>query len=156
MEHNKTFFDYIAKIFFVFGFTVMIFIVLTVVFGNVAKENSTLFALGNTGLAISSLVELFLLSSCIVFFRFLFLTDTLIKSLSVTLRTVALVSSIFVLVILFIVIFHWFPVDLPIAWFSFALCFFVCFVLSLVITSYKDHLENKKMQDALDKMKDER
>ena len=86
-------------------------------------------------------------------FRFLFFTDKLIKNLSITLRTVAMVSSTFVLVVVFVIAFGWFPFDLPIAWLSFAVCFFVSFVLSFAITACKDKLENKKIQDALDKVK---
>lgn len=154
MDKPKTVFDYIAQTLMVFGFTVAIFLLLTLILGNIAQDESTLFSMGSKGIAVSSLAQLFLLSAFIVFFRFLFFTEKLIRKASVVVRTVAMISSTVVLIILFVVFFRWFPAAMPIAWLSFAVCFVICFALSWLVSAYKDRLENKKMAEALKKMKE--
>lgn len=49
MEEKKTFFDYLAYAFMIFGVTILILTVLALVCGEEAKEVSTIFALGDGG-----------------------------------------------------------------------------------------------------------
>lgn len=153
MDKSKTIFDYIAEAFMIFGFTVVVFLLFSVCFGNIANEVSSLFALGAAGLSLASLAQLFFLSVMIVLLRFVFLTDSIIHNKSIVFRTVALASCILLLIILFVIIFDWFPADMPIAWLSFGISFAVCFVLSFLLSSYKEKLENKKMAEALEAIK---
>lgn len=155
MDKSKTFFDYIAEAFMTFGITVAAFLLFSVFFGNIANEVSSLFALGTAGLSLASLAQLFFLSVMIVLLRFVFLTESIIHDKGIVFRTVALVSCILLLIILFVILFDWFPADMPIAWVCFGISFAVCFVLSFLLSSCKEKLENKKMAEALERIKQE-
>lgn len=155
MDRPKTIFEYLSQALMTFGFTIAIFIPLTLLLGNIAQEESSLFSLGSQGLSASSLSQLFLLSICVTLLRFLFFTEKIIRKASLVSRTVAMISSTVILIILFVVVFRWFPASLPIAWLSFGVSFLVCFVLSWLLSSYKEKLENKKMAEALIKMKND-
>ncbi|MBR4791337.1 MAG: hypothetical protein IK024_10640 [Treponema sp.] len=80
---------------------VLIFTILTAVLGENAGEVSSLFRLGSAGIAVESLIQLFVLAFTIRLLNFIFLTDVIIKSLS------ALVCYIlcFGLITLFLLIF---------------------------------------------------
>ncbi len=153
MEKQKTFFDYGTQALALFGFTAAVFLIFAVLFGDIAQEVSTLFSLGSRGLSLSTLAQLLLLSVWIVCLRFVFFTETILRHAGVVARTVGMISGTVVSIILFVVAFRWFPADMPLAWLSFFLCFSVCFVLSFCIASYKDRLENRKMAQALEQMK---
>ena len=153
MERPKTFFDYIAQTLMTFGLTVAVFLLLTLFLGNAAQEVSTLFSLGEKGVSVASLAQLLLLCACIVFFRFLFFTETIIRKAGVAARTVAMLFCTVVLILLFVIAFRWFPAKMPLAWVSFGVCFVVCFLLGALVSSCKERLENRKMADALEKMK---
>ncbi len=153
MDKPKTIFDYIAHTLMVFGFTVAVFLPMVLLFGNIAQEESILFSMGSKGLAVSSLAQLLLLSACIVFFRFLFFTEKIIRKASVVSRTVAMISCTVIVIILFVILFRWFPATMPVAWLSFGVCFVACFAFSWLVSSCKDRLENKKMAEALKNMK---
>ena len=56
---------------------------------------------------------------------------------------------------LFSAIFNWFPVTMPIPWIMFFICFFVCTLISTIISILKERSENKRMKEALEKMKEE-
>ena len=149
MDKSKTVFDYISEAFMIFGFTVAVNTLLSACLGDIAKDAGTLYVLGKTGLSVSSLAQFLLLSVLIVLFRILFLTDLVIRKKGIVFRNVAMVSCVLILIVIFVFVFEWFPADMPLAWVSFA----VCFVLSLLVSSYKEKLENKKMAEALEKIK---
>ena len=63
---------------------------------------------------------------------------------------------VIIVVGIFATIFKWFPVTMPLPWIMFFVCFFVCTVISIIITMFKEKSENKKMEDALERLKKER
>lgn len=153
MDRQKTVFDYVAEVLKIYGFMVATFLPFVLCFGRISREVSALFSLGTAGLSVSSLAQLLLLSVCLVCLRFVFFTEKVIRRAGLLFRSVAMISSVVLVIILFVVVFRWFPARMPIAWLSFAVCFAVCFLLSLLILSCKERLENRKMADALEKMK---
>ncbi len=154
MEERKTFLDYVGQVFLIFGITIAFLAVLCTVFGEDAKEYSSIFQLGKDGLAIVTILEYMLLVVLIVAARFLFFTDVLIKRWSVALRTACMMSIVVLMIVLAVICFDWFPVDMWQSWVMFILCFIISVGISIAITVLKEHQENRRMQEALLRLKE--
>ncbi len=155
MEERKTLFDYLGQIFMIFGITVMVLNVFCLLFGESARELSTLFSLGNNGLSVATMVQFLLVSAIIVALRFLFFTDVIIKNMPVVGRTIGMVIIVLIIMSMCISLFGWFPVDMWQPWVMFFLCFSISFIISIVVTGMKERAENKKMEEALKRIKQE-
>ena len=83
MEERKTIFDYLGQIFMIFGITIAILNVFCILFGEDAKEFSTMFSLGNQGISVPIMFQFLIISAIIVTLRFIFFTDVWIKNMSV-------------------------------------------------------------------------
>ncbi len=153
MEEKKTIFDYVEMVFTTFGFTIVILTLLCFLFGEDAKEISSIFSLGKEGLSIAIMTQYLMVSVLIVALRFLFFTDVVIKNMSVTVRTLCMLLSVIGIIVFFIIRFGWFPIDMWIPWFMFIACFGICFVVSTMIAILKERTENKKMEEALTRLK---
>lgn len=153
MEDGKTIFDYIGQVFIIFGITIGILNVFCLLFGEDAQEYSNMFSLGKEGIAIDTMLQFLLVSICTVSLRVLFFTEILIKNMTVPFRTVAMLASEIAVIILFIIVCGWFPTDFWIAWMMFFLCFGVCFIVSLTVSVLKERMENKQMEEALERLK---
>ena len=155
MEERKTIFDYIGQVFMIFGITICILNVFCVLFGEDAKAYSTMFSLGKEGLSVPVMLQFLLVSVCTVANRFLFFTETFIKNMTVPVRTVCMVVAEVAVMAVFIIAFGWFPTDMWLPWVMFILCFCICFVISLAVTVIKTRVENRKMEEALKRLKRE-
>ena len=153
MEDRKTIFHYIGNVFMVFGITMLILNLLCLMFGEDAQEFSTMFSLGREGLSCYTMLEFLLVSVCTVFLRFLFFTDTVIKNMTLIVRTICMVVSELFITACFISVCGWFPVNEWLPWGMFFLSFAVCFIVSAVCTTLNERMENKKMQEALERVK---
>lgn len=153
MEERKTIFDYVGQVFMIFGITVVIMNIFCVLFGASAREYSTMFSLGNAGLSVSTMAQYLLISAITVGLRYIFFTDVLIKNMSVAVRTVWMILLVLLSVAGFILIFDWFPADMWQPWAMFFICFGICFVISAFFTALKEKEENRRMQEALGKLK---
>lgn len=156
MEKKKTIFDYITQILVVFGVTIVILNLFCLLFGEEAKEVSTMFAMGSKGISVSTSFQFLLVSILVVALRFLFFTDSIIKNMSVALRTGAMYVAIILVILVMNQIFGWFPAHMWQAWLGFIISFSACSVVATLIVFVKDKLENDKMQDALEKLKQEK
>lgn len=152
MEEKKTIFDYLAQMMILYGCTVLIFILFGVLIGEEARELSTLFALGGNGIAYSSLIQLFVMMIFITGFQFLFFSDAVIKNMGLVKRIVCMLIAVIATVVIFVLIFDWFPVSEAKAWIGFALSFGVCFCISVGVISLKEKTENREMEEALRRM----
>lgn len=155
MEDRKSIFDYIGLVLIIFSITMLILNVLCLWVGDSAKEISTIFRLGSEGIAIETMLQFFLVSIIIGFFQFLFFTDTILKRMSLLWRTISMVASVIAINVVFIVLFGWFPVTTWESWFMFFLTFGICFVFSVGIMTIKEKTENKQMEEALKRLKQE-
>ena len=61
---------------------------------------------------------------------------------------------VILLIGIFAAIFQWFPVNDMKSWTMFFVCFFVCACISVVISAIKEKSDNKKMQEALEHLKE--
>lgn len=156
MEERKTIFNYLGQIFMYFGIIIVLMNLFCLLFGRQAKEISAMFVLGNQGLSVMVMAEFFLVAVMIVVLRILFFTDLLIQNLSVIARTVWMVLLVLVLISFCIIWFDWFPVREWQPWLMFFGCFAVSFLSSILITSLKERAENRRMEEALRRLKRKR
>ena len=153
MEDRKTIFEYIAQLFTTYGIMVVIFIVINLVIGDNARSVSTLFALGSDGLSAAMLLELLLLAFIITAAQNVFLSDILIKDMALIVRNVLFFLTIMIAITVFVIIFGWFPINEVGAWIGFIVSFAVCTAVSAVFMRLEERAENKKMQEALNRLK---
>lgn len=155
MEERKTVFDYLAQVLMIFGFTLIILNLFCYLFGEDAKAYSTMFALGKEGIKTDTMMQYLLASAFTVLFRFLFFTDIVIKNWRVVTRTICMIVSEILMIAVFVLVFGWFPVDMWQSWVLFLVCFGLCFAASVTVTITKERVENRKMEAALKKLKEQ-
>ena len=154
MEERKTVFDYMGRVLETFGFSVAILNIFCLIFGDEAEGFSTIFSLGKRGLSVATMGQFFSASVWVVAARFVFFTETVIKRMSLVLRTVLMVAAVLASTGIHILAFRWFPVDMWIPWLAFLVCFGICFAVSVVVTAFRERMENRKMEEALARLKE--
>ena len=150
MNRKNTILDFLSHVFLIFGITVACLIAFVALFGADAGKVSTIFQLGNDGIAIATLLQYLLMAVVITALRMIFFTDTVIHNASIAVRTVAMFASIIIAIAVFAAVFGWFPVIMWEAWLAFFVCFAVCAAISIVISTIKEKSDNKKLQAALE------
>lgn len=153
MDENNGIFDYLTRVLVVFGFSMLVMNIFCVIFGDSAQGLSSMFAMGSQGLPVETAFQYLGISALIVGIRALFFTDRLIKNMAIPLRTVCMLGSVVLIAVLFIIRFQWFPADMWQAWAMFFLCFIVCFIGSYLVMLLKEKTENRKLNEALSKLK---
>lgn len=153
MKKEENIFDYAGQVLMVYGFSILCLNVFSLLFGESAKEYSTMFAYGNNGLSINTMLQYLLMSVIIITLKFIFFTDKLIKNMPMAWRVICMFVLVFVSIVLFILWFDWFPVCDVIAWVMFLVCFVASIIASTLICILKEKTENKKLEQALLKMK---
>ncbi|WP_099467156.1 hypothetical protein [Konateibacter massiliensis] len=154
MERKKTILDYIGHIFIIFGFTMVCMMCFTFLFGETAQEYSTFFRLGKEGVSSEVMAQFFLLSILVTLWNCLYESGTLLKFLPGRIRSVSMILSVFLTVVVFVVVFQWFPVNMWQPWAMFFLCFALCVVGSTTIFIAKTKTENRKLEEGLNKLKE--
>ena len=153
MEKKENIFDLLGQMIFIFGVTVTCLSIFVILFGADAKEMSTIFALGDKGLAVATLGQFLLMSAIITVLRFLLFTDFIIKGWSVLVRTICMFILVVIMIGTFAACFGWFPVNEVKSWIMFFVSFFVCCTVSVTLSVWKEKKENEKLQNALERMK---
>lgn len=153
MEDNTKLFNFINQVFATFGIIVLFFLIIGSVVGESASMYSTLFVFGKEGYSTATLLQLLFMSVIISIGREIFLTDHWIKNLIMLWRNVCFFVVVIIAVVLFVVVFEWFPIDDVKAWISFFLSFSVCTVIGIIISRIKEQAEDKKMAQALDRFR---
>ena len=154
MEEQRTIFDHLGQVMITFGFSVLVMNALCLLVGEEAQEVSTLYSMGKDGLSVATMMQFLGVSCCITVLRFLFFTDRIIKRMSITMRTVCMLIAIVIVIALCTVLFGWFPTGMWESWAAFFLTFFLCFVGSLLLMHLKEKAENRKMEEALRRIKE--
>lgn len=153
MEERKTIIDYIEQVMEIFGFSIFMLNIFCLLFGEDARGFSSMFVMGKEGLCIATMMQFLSMAVWIVLFRFLFFTDVVIKNMRVVYRACGMITSILVIMVIYVSIFRWFPANDWIPWVMFFICFLISFAVSLVVTGFKERMENKRMEEALQKLK---
>ena len=63
-----------------------------------------------------------------------------------------LFTTVILTIVIFVILFDWFPIDDLSAWAGFALSFAACTAASVAISRLKEKTENQKMEQALGRM----
>ncbi len=155
MEPKKTIIDYFSQVLVIFGFTMLVLNIFCFIFGNSAKDISAMFALGSQGIPLPVAFEFLCVSALTTIIRFVFFTDVLIKKMQLWLRTACMLASVVLVITLFIIAFHWFPITMWQPWAMFFLCFGIFFLGSYLVMALKEKSENRRMEEALQKLKDQ-
>ena len=155
MESRKTLFDYLGQTLVVFGFSTIVLDMFCLLVGEDAQSISTIYSLGKDGISVTTSLQFLGVSACITGFRFLYFTDTVIRQMSVIMRTICMFVSIIILIAVCAVMFDWFPVNMWQPWMAFFLTFLSCSAASLLLMSLKEKTENRKMEEALNRIKKE-
>ena len=156
MEDKKTIFYYISQVFATYGMILFIFIILGITVGESASDYSSLFELGNKGFSIATLLQLFILAILISIAQIAFLTDRWIKNMLLIFRNVLFFGTAIITIAIFAIFFEWFPVYDVKAWIGFVLSFMICTFVSVTISRLEEQAENKKMEQALNRIKKEK
>ena len=151
MEEKRTIFSYIGQALATYGAIVVIFIVFSLILDEDTGKFSTLFELGNKGLTLGTLIQLLALAVIVTAAQVVFLTDTMLKNLSIVMRNVLFFSVILIAMVLFACVFGWFPIDDPRAWIGFGVSFGLSMAASIFITRFVEKAENDSLQAALEK-----
>lgn len=155
MIRKSSVFDYLANVMFVYGIAIISLCLFCVLFGEDAAEVSSMFRLGSAGISIDTLMQFLLFAVILSGLRWLFFTDRIIRNLSIAFRTIWMFVCIIVLMGVFAAVFQWFPVDMAMPWVMFFVCFFIYASVSVGVSVLKEKSDNKKMQEALERLKEE-
>ena len=155
MDQNFSVFKFLSQIFTIYGITTVLLNIFCVMFGESAYKFSTIFSLRSAGIGVATSFQFLLALFIITALRFIFMTDVLIKKMPLVARIIALFSGAFATIIAFIFIFNWFPSDMPIAWIMFIVCFMISCTVSTIISVIAERQENRKLDEALKRYKEE-
>lgn len=154
MEEKKTIFDYLAQVMIVFGFSILVLNIFCLAFGSSAQKFSALFALGKDGISVRTAFQFLCISALITGMRFVFFTDAIIQKMPIWTRTLCMLVCTIAIISVFIIMFHWFPVNMWQPWAMFFLCFALSFLGSCLVVTIKEKAENKRMAEALQRLKE--
>lgn len=155
MENRPTILKFLQRVFVIYGITTLILNIFTLIFGDAAKEMSTIFSFGNGALGVKTAMQFLLAVFILVLIETLFTTDIFIKKMKNPMRICLVFVSIFVVISLFIVFFGWIPTNMALPWIMFIICFAISSAVSTIITAYSEKQENKKLDEALKRFKGE-
>ncbi len=155
MDNKKGILGYLSEVFMIYGITVLLLNIFCMIFGQDAKELSTIFALGSNGLSVSTLLQFLLAIALVVTLRFIFMTDFIIKKMPLAVRIVLMFAGALAITLTFVFLCGWFPVGKPWAWIMFVICFILSAVISTFISVLSEKQENKKLEEALRRFKEE-
>lgn len=153
-KKGNIFFQFLNQVLIIFSIDTLILMILAALVGEEAKGLSTIYQLGNKGLASTTLAQFLLSSVTIVLIRNLFLSVNLFKKLCTLMRTILMVICILLSHILYIILFGWFSLDNHVAWISFFALFAGGFSLGLLIMVLKLKLDNRQYDRLLSQYKE--
>lgn len=156
MIKEKTVFDFLSQVMVVWGVSVLSLCFFCVLFGETGQEYSSIFGLGSAGIPVSTLIQFLGLAVLIVGFKYVFFTDCLIKNLGIWLRSSLMFAGIILTIVIFVALFQWFPINQIKPWIMFVVCFSICSAVSVLVSVIKEKSDNRKMQEALERMKGEK
>ena len=154
MDKKPTVLDYLSQVFMIFGITILALNIFCLIFGESAKEFSTIFALGSEGMSVATMLQFLLAIAITITLRAVFMTDLIIKKMPLSARIIVLFAAAFLNIVVFVIVCGWFPVNNLLAWIMFIISFTVSCTLSTLVSILWEKAENKRLAEALDKLKE--
>ncbi len=155
MDKRFTIFGFLAQVFMIYGITTGLLNIFCMLFGNNAAGYSTLFSLAGAGVSVATSMQFLLVITIVIVLRMVFMSDMLIKNMPLGARIAAMFASVFAVTIGCVFIFGWFPVNDLLAWVMFVVCFAVSCAVSVIISTAAERQENRKLDEALKRVKEE-
>ncbi|MCH5325548.1 MAG: hypothetical protein J1E39_10110 [Eubacterium sp.] len=155
MDNKPTVLDYLSQGFMIFGIAVLTLNIFCLLFGDSAQEISTIFTLGSAGLSVTTMLQFLLAIGITILFRFIFMTDILIKKMPLAVRVITMFAAAFLNIMVFVILCGWFPIDNLTAWIMFLISFAISCAVSTAVSLFKEKTENRKLAEALNKLKEE-
>ena len=155
MDNKPTILDYLSQVFMIFGIAVLTLNIFCLLFGDSARDISTIFTLGNAGLSVTTMFQFLLAIGITILFRFIFMTDILIKKMPLAARIITMFAAAFLNIMAFVILCGWFPVDNLMAWIMFLISFAISCTVSTAVSLLKEKMENRKLAEALNRLKEE-
>ena len=156
MEHKIAFKSgFINQVLIIFSTGILFLTIVGGLIGDSAKRSSTMFSLGNEGLSFSVILQFLVVAVLITALKEIIYSDKILKNLMALWRTVIFLFSIIVIIIGFIIVFGWFPVNNAEGWIGFFVSFGVCFVISTVVMVIRTKWESRKYEESFEKYKRE-
>ena len=155
MLKKNTIFDFMINVMVVFSISIISLCLFTFLFGKDAQEVSTIFALGEKGIPLPTMMQFLVMSFMITMLRWIYFTDRLIKNLSLTFRIILMFLTVILMIAILAAVFEWFPVNMVLPWVVFLLCFVIYATGSVILFYLKEKKENEKLQEALEVLKKE-
>jgi len=157
MDYRKqTKYNFIAQVLMLFAVDVIFLIIISAFFGEGAKHISKLYVLGSKGLSTLTLLQFLLSSVVVIFFKTLFFSDRYFKKMLALWRTILMLFFILSSMIVFIIVFDWFPLNNAQGWAGFIICFVVGFFGSISFMIIKTKIASKKYDQLLLNYKNQR
>lgn len=120
------------------------------------REYSSFFSLAPNGISYQSLWQMLGASVAITTLQTIIFDSKLFKNLMTLYKTIIMLASTILIIIVFVIAFDWFPIDMPSAWFSFIGMFVVCFVVSTLVMVSKTKRESQTYDRLLNEYKERR
>ena len=155
MDKNFSVLKFLSQVFMIYGITTGLLNIFCILFGRSAYDFSTIFSLGNTGVGIATSFQFLLAVFLMVGLKFIFMTDILIKKIPLAARIIIMFTGAFATILVFIFAFGWVPANMPIAWIMFIICFVLSCAVSTVISVLAEKQENRRLEEALKRYKEE-
>ena len=155
MDKNFSLLKYLSQVFMIYGITTGLLNIFCILFGTSAYGLSTIFSLGNAGVSVATSFQFLLAVAVIVGLKLIFTTDILIKKMPIAARIIVMFAGAFATILVFIFAFDWFPADMPIAWIMFIVCFVISCGASTAISVLAEKQENRRLEEALKRYKEE-
>lgn len=155
MDKKTGILGYLSQVFMIYGITALLINIFCMIFGDDAQSVSTIFSLGSGGVAVSTSFQFLAAISLIILLRFVVMTDVLIKKMSIAARIIAMFGGVLVIMTGFIFAFGWFDVTDITAWVMFGICFVLSCTISTFISAIAERQENRKLEEALRRLKEE-
>lgn len=155
MDNKPTILDYLSQVFMIFGIAVLTLNIFCLLFGDSAREISSIFTLGSGGLTVTTSFQFLLAIGITILFRFIFMTDFIIKKMPLAARIITMFAAAFLNIMVFVILCGWFPVDNIMAWIMFLISFAISCAVSTAVSLLKEKMENRKLAEALNRLKEE-
>ena len=154
MQDKKMFgFEFMGKFLVIFAIAVIFVSVMGMFAGDPSMEHSSMYALGSRGIAFSTISQLGLLAFIVSILSSIFFSEKLFGNMMVIWRAALMVISIIAVIVIFIIVFGWFPMDYLPGWIGFFISFGICFTGSTVISVVKTKADGKKYDELLEHYK---
>lgn len=128
-------------------------IVFALIFGESAKEISSLFLFGNQGIPLAVMAEFLLISFLTTCTEYLFFSEKVFRHMPGNKRAACMLLSTLTITSLAIWRFGWFPPGMWEPWIYFLLSFLVSVAVSIGVMCLKTKVENRRLEEGLERMK---